>query len=67
MKLILFWHAATQRVSKDVRRRRAQPNIILVIGDFVQFMAIHAIYEQRTSGDASLFPPTAAKLKQDFN
>lgn len=31
------------------------PDIILVIGDFVQFMAIRAIYDQRTSGRRSAF------------
>lgn len=42
------------------------PDIILVIGDFMQFMAIRAIYEQRTSGRRCAFYPGYSEIDSRF-
>lgn len=42
------------------------PDIILVIGDFVQFMAIRAIYDQRTSGRRSAFYLYYSEIGSEF-
>lgn len=50
----------------DAADANLAPDIILVIGDFLQFMAIRAIYDQRTSGRRSAFYPCSSEIGSEF-